>query len=79
MEEVLYNKFIQHPDLCSLLLSTGVAELIYGEVNDHFWGDGSVGQGLNELGKALMRVRDRMREEGLATPAPHPADLHGAH
>jgi len=27
-----------------------------------FWGIGKDGQGLNELGKALMRLRERLRE-----------------
>lgn len=79
IENVLYEKFVQHPNLCSLLLSTNAAELIYAEATDPFWGDGPVGQGLNELGKALMRVRDHLREEGLATPGIYPADLHNAH
>lgn len=29
---------------------------------DSFWGVGADGQGKNELGKALMRLRDRLRE-----------------
>jgi predicted NAD-dependent protein-ADP-ribosyltransferase YbiA (DUF1768 family) len=61
MEEVLYLKFKQHPDLRSLLMGTGVADLIYAEANDTFWGEGALGQGANELGKALMRVRVRLR------------------
>lgn len=56
----MYHKFRQHPDLRNLLMNTGVAELIYAEVNDIFWGEGPDGQGANELGKALMRVRDRL-------------------
>ncbi|OCH94480.1 DUF1768-domain-containing protein [Obba rivulosa] len=64
MEEALYHKFKQHPNLQGMLLNTGVADLIYAEANDPFWGDGPLGQGANELGKALMRVRDRLRIEG---------------
>ena len=64
MEEVLYLKFKQHPDLRSLLLNTSVAPLVYAEANDPFWGEGPTGQGTNELGKALMRVRDRLVAEG---------------
>lgn len=64
MEKVLYMKFVQHPDLRALLLETGTAELIYSDRGDPFWGDGPVGQGANELGVALVHVRDRLRREG---------------
>lgn len=64
MEEVLYTKFIQHPDLRRLLLSTGVGELLYVDPNDGFWGDGPLGRGANELGRALEHVRERLLAEG---------------
>ena len=64
MDEVLYLKFRQHSDLRALLLGTYPAELIYVESGDVFWADGA-GAGLNELGKSLMRVRDRFRAEGV--------------
>ncbi len=63
MDQVLYLKFRQHGDLRSQLLGTFPAELIYVESGDTFWGDGA-GPGLNELGKSLMRVRERFRAEG---------------
>ncbi len=63
MDQVLYLKFRQHGDLRSLLLGTFPAELIYVESGDTFWGDGA-GAGMNELGKSLMRVRERFRAEG---------------
>lgn len=63
MEEALYQKFIQHERLRELLLETGDAELIYTDPNDAFWGDGPMGQGVNALGQALCRVRDRLRRE----------------
>ncbi|KAI0065856.1 DUF1768-domain-containing protein [Artomyces pyxidatus] len=67
MDTVLHQKFRQHGELRKLLLDTTPAELIYSEESDHFWGDGPAGSGSNELGKALMRVRDRLRAEaGLA-------------
>ena len=62
MDEVLYLKFRQHGDLRTLLLSTYPSELMYVESGDPFWGDGA-GQGLNELGNSLMRVRERLRIE----------------
>ncbi|KAH9986140.1 hypothetical protein BJV77DRAFT_1030130 [Russula vinacea] len=63
MDEVLYLKFLQHGDLRALLLNTYPAELVYVESEDLFWGDGA-GAGMNELGKSLMRVRERLRIEG---------------
>jgi predicted NAD-dependent protein-ADP-ribosyltransferase YbiA (DUF1768 family) len=45
-------------------MNTGTAPLIYTEATDSFWGEGPSGEGTNELGKALVRVRDRLRAEG---------------
>ena len=63
MDDVLYLKFRQHNDLHRLLLNTYPADLVYVESEDPFWGDGA-GAGMNELGKSLMRVRERLRIEG---------------
>ena len=63
MDDVLYNKFRQHSDLRTLLFNTYPSELVYVEPRDTFWGDGG-GDGRNELGKSLMYVRGRLREEG---------------
>lgn len=62
MDEVLYHKFVQHPELRKLLLSTEGAEIIFSSQQDDYWGDGGVG-GINELGKCLVRVRERLRDE----------------
>lgn len=64
MEDVLYIKFKQHPSLRTLLLRTGLADVVYADANDSYWGHGPLGEGANELGKALMRVRDKLRAEG---------------
>jgi ribA/ribD-fused uncharacterized protein len=64
MEEVIYFKFKQHPDVRRLLMDTGTAEIIYSEANDPFWGAGPNGQGSNHLGRVLMQVRDQLRDEG---------------
>jgi len=79
-EIVLLTKFKQHPSIRGLLLETGNAELGYVDPSDEFWSLGRVGDlsegdrvveyhsaewtGQNELGKALMWVRDRLRAEG---------------
>ena len=75
MDEVLYLKFRQHGDLRTLLLNTYPADLVYVESGDPFWGDGA-GNGRNELGKSLMRVRKRLRiearpEHALTRPVRH--------
>jgi len=64
VDEVLYLKFKQHEELGNMLLDTHPAELVYTVTNDPYWGQDSAGQGANELGKALVRLRDRLRIEG---------------
>src|SRR5882672_4093266 len=54
MREALRAKFTQHPQLRSLLLSTGDAELIEHTRNDSYWADGGDGSGRNRLGQVLM-------------------------
>jgi len=62
METVLSAKFTQHEDLRRTLLETGNRELIEDSPDDVFWGTGRDGQGRNELGKALMRLRGQLRK-----------------
>ena len=62
MDEVLYLKFCQHSGLRMLLFNTYPSELVYVEPRDPFWGD-DPGAGTNELGKSLMRVRERLHME----------------
>lgn len=57
-------KFKQHPDLRAQLMNTGTATIIYSEMEDSYWGEGPLGQGMNELGKSIMRVRERLLREG---------------
>jgi len=61
MEMVLFHKFTQHENLKRELLATGDAELIENSDKDSFWGCGADGKGRNELGKALMRLRQQLR------------------
>ncbi|KAG2149039.1 DUF1768-domain-containing protein [Suillus bovinus] len=63
MEVTLRLKFTQHTDLKALLLGTGDAELVENSPRDFFWGIGADGSGRNELGKALVRVRDELRHD----------------
>lgn len=59
----MYEKFRQHPDLRTILLSTGTARLIYADADDPYWGAGRDGMGQNQLGKTLAEVRDRLMNE----------------
>lgn len=63
MEEVLWEKFTQHPALCGMLLATGNRELVDTSPQSAFWGMGKDWQGRNELGKALVRLRNKLRVE----------------
>lgn len=64
MYEIVKAKFTQNPDLKQKLLDTGDAILEEGNTwGDKVWGispPGS-GNGRNELGKILMRLRDEFR------------------
>lgn len=72
MRKVLKAKFSQHPDLATLLLSTGDSRLVEaGTVNNavnRLWGEVD-GKGQNMLGVMLMEVRKQLA----AQPSP-PAD-----
>ncbi|MCM2370700.1 NADAR family protein [Aporhodopirellula aestuarii] len=63
MREALTAKFTQHEDLRKLLLGTGDAKIIEHTTNDDYWGDGGDGRGKNMLGRLLVELRDRLREE----------------
>jgi ribA/ribD-fused uncharacterized protein len=72
VEEASYLKFSQDAELRSRLLETGDRELVEAAPRDRVWGIGFGKErapamrerwGLNLLGKALMRVRERLRRE----------------
>lgn len=63
MIEVCYAKFSQNPELRDLLLSTG-DRVLHEDCPDPWWGGGpNYPQGRDLLGKALMKVRSRLRRE----------------
>ena len=75
MDEVLTAKFSQHPDLAARLAATGYEELVEENTwGDTFWGVCD-GHGLNNLGKALMRVRRSLRSR---RPEARPSPLGAA-
>ncbi|KAG1746929.1 hypothetical protein EDB19DRAFT_1951128 [Suillus lakei] len=70
MEKAIRYKFEQHDRLKILLLTTGNAHIVEDSPSDYFWGIGATGTGRNELGKALMRLREEFRFEN------HPKTVH---
>lgn len=61
MYALVRAKFFQNPDIASMLVATGDAELVEGNYwHDTVWGVCN-GVGENHLGKILMRVRDELR------------------
>lgn len=74
MVKVNYEKFTQNENLKKLLLSTGDATIVEASPKDGIWGikmdvndpdfnNPEKWRGLNLLGKALMVVRDKIKEE----------------
>lgn len=73
VEEANYLKFSQNEDLKDVLLETGDKILVEASPDDKIWGIGFNSEeaegresewGHNGLGKALMKVRERLRGEG---------------
>lgn len=64
MRAVLRAKFEQHPQLATLLLSTGERRIVEASTTNNavnrFWGEVD-GKGQNWLGKLLMETRDHVR------------------
>ena len=63
MKVLVYQKFMNHPDLLRMLFATGDQKLVEGNYwKDTFWGVCN-GVGENHLGKILMEVRENLRKE----------------
>ncbi|KAF9116528.1 hypothetical protein BGX27_001822 [Mortierella sp. AM989] len=60
MRECVLQKFLQHPDLAKVLLSTGDRYLNEHTRNDSYWADGGNGKGKNMLGIVLMETREKI-------------------
>ena len=61
MFDAVLAKFSQHERLSAILLSTGKAEIVEASPRDSYWGSGRDGQGLNKLGKTLVKVRSLLK------------------
>lgn len=55
--EIIKEKVSQHEEVKNTLLSTGDDEIVEDNPNDEFWGNGKDGNGQNNTGKILMRIR----------------------
>lgn len=63
MENIVFEKFLQHPELKEKLMATGDTELVEGNYwHDTYWGVCN-GKGDNRLGKILMIVRASLNTE----------------
>ena len=63
MYQALWAKFTQHPELRAILLNTGEARLVEHTRKDSYWGDGGDGRGQNMLGKILMEIRQKLKQD----------------
>lgn len=67
MRKAVLRKFLSHPDIQEILLSTANETLVENSPNDYFWGCGAEKTGENHLGKILMSVRAEIRQSQLFT------------
>nr|KYP64170.1 Riboflavin biosynthesis protein ribD [Cajanus cajan] len=63
MYKALKCKFSMYPHLNSMLLSTAGSVLVEASPHDLFWGGGREGEGLNYLGRLLMKLRSEFLGE----------------
>lgn len=63
MNDAIWAKFSQNPELAEQLLATGDFEIAENSPIDYFWGIGQDGSGQNWLGKILMDVRKELRNK----------------
>lgn len=66
-DDIMYwavlKKFETHATIRDRLLATGSDEIAESAPGDYYWGCGADGSGLNKLGKIIMLVRNKLREE----------------
>lgn len=62
LTEIIRAKVQQHTEVRDALLATGDVEIIEVNPNDSFWGSGADGNGQNNTGKILMKIRDELRK-----------------
>jgi hypothetical protein len=60
MREAVLKKFLTHPDIREILISTANQLIVENSPTDYFWGCGADKTGQNHLGKILMSVREEI-------------------
>ncbi len=63
MYQAVLTKFSTHLDIQAILLDTGDELIVENSDRDAYWGCGADGQGQNQLGKILMQVRQKLRQQ----------------
>lgn len=63
MYDALVLKAKQHPQFKKKLIESGEREIIEDSPYDSYWGCGKDGNGRNQLGKLLMKLRDQLKKE----------------
>jgi ribA/ribD-fused uncharacterized protein len=63
MHQCVLAKFVQHKDLREQLLATGTEDIVEDSDIDAWWGRGPDNNGLNNLGRILMHVRELLKGE----------------
>ena len=63
MYEGVLEKFRQNKDIQEKLLETGNEEIREMTIDEYYWGVGKDQSGENHIGRILMRVRDKIKEE----------------
>lgn len=61
MYQLLKAKVEQHEEVKSKLFASGNEEVVEQNPNDDFWGSGPDGNGQNQMGKILMKIRDELK------------------
>jgi len=67
---IIHAKATQNSEVLDELLATGKREIVENSPSDAYWGCGKDGEGRNQLGKALMQVRDDLTS-GRNSPVPN--------
>ena len=62
MWQGVLTKFLTHRDIQAVLLSTGDETIVENSPTDYYWGCGCDGTGENQLGKILMKIRQKLRQ-----------------
>lgn len=59
--ELVREKVRQHKEVRDTLLASGDEDIVEVNPNDDFWGNGPDGNGQNQTGKILMRIREELK------------------